>query len=32
MSTKWYEVLTGQLQQKKQYKEAKARLDALPEP
>ncbi|MGP9782603.1 hypothetical protein CQ010_17655 [Arthrobacter sp. MYb211] len=32
MSTKWYEILTGQLQQKKQYKEAKARLDALPEP
>ncbi|MGO2052081.1 DUF1048 domain-containing protein [Glutamicibacter sp. 287] len=32
MSTKWYEVLTGQLQQKKQYKDAKARLDALPEP
>lgn len=32
MSSKWYEIITGPLQQKKQYKEAKARLDALPEP
>jgi DNA-binding ferritin-like protein (Dps family) len=29
---KWIETLTGSLEQKKQYKQFKARLDALPEP
>jgi DNA-binding ferritin-like protein (Dps family) len=28
----WIEALTGSLEQKKQYKQYKARLDALPEP
>jgi len=32
MAAKWIEALTGSLEQKKQYKQAKARLDALPEP
>lgn len=32
MAPKWYEAVTGPLEQKKQYKQAKARLDALPEP
>lgn len=32
MAAKWIETLTGSLEQKKQYKQAKARLDALPEP
>lgn len=32
MAAKWIEKLTGSLAQKKEYKEAKARLDALPEP
>ncbi|MEV7635401.1 DUF1048 domain-containing protein [Pseudarthrobacter enclensis] len=32
MAAKWIEALTGPLEQKKQYKQAKARLDALPEP
>lgn len=32
MTAKWIEALTGSLEQKKQYKRAKARLDALPEP
>ncbi|OFI39999.1 hypothetical protein BIU82_02925 [Arthrobacter sp. SW1] len=32
MTAKWIEALTGPLEQKKQYKQAKARLDALPEP
>jgi len=32
MVAKWIETLTGSLEQKKQYKQAKARLDALPEP
>lgn len=32
MAAKWIEALTGSLEQKKQYREAKARLDALPEP
>ena len=32
MTAKWIEALTGSLEQKKQYKQAKARLDALPEP
>jgi DNA-binding ferritin-like protein (Dps family) len=32
MSPKWYEALTGSLEQKKQYKQYVARLEALPEP
>ena len=32
MAAKWIEALTGSLEQKKQYKEAKARIEALPEP
>jgi DNA-binding ferritin-like protein (Dps family) len=32
MAAKWIEALTGSLEQKKQYKQLKARLDALPEP
>ncbi|MEE2570032.1 DUF1048 domain-containing protein [Pseudarthrobacter sp. J64] len=32
MAAKWIEAITGSLEQKKQYKEAKARLEALPEP
>lgn len=32
MASKWIEVLTGSLEEKKQYREAVARLDALPEP
>ena len=32
MAAKWIEALTGSLEQKKQYKQTKARLDALPEP
>lgn len=32
MALKWIEALTGPLDQKKQYKKDKARLDALPEP
>ena len=32
MAAKWIEALTGSLEQKKQYKQAKARLDALPQP
>jgi len=32
MAAKWYEVVTGSLEQKKQYKQSKARLEALPEP
>jgi DNA-binding ferritin-like protein (Dps family) len=32
MAAKWIETLTGSLEQKKQYKHDKARLDALPEP
>lgn len=32
MTAKWIEALTGSLEEKKQYKEAQARLDALPEP
>ena len=32
MAAKWIELVTGSLAQKKQYKEAKARLEALPEP
>ncbi len=32
MTAKWIETLTGSLEQKKQYKQYKARIDALPEP
>ena len=32
MAAKWIESLTGSLEQKKQYKEDKARIEALPEP
>ena len=32
MAAKWIETLTGSLEQKKQYKQYVARIDALPEP
>ena len=32
MATRWLEAITGSLEQKKQYKQAKARLESLPEP
>ncbi len=32
MVSKWIETLTGSLEQKKQYKQDKGRIDALPEP
>ncbi len=32
MAAKWIELVTGSLEQKKQYRQAKTRLDALPEP
>jgi len=32
MAAKWIEALTGSLEQKKQYRQAKTRLEALPEP
>ena len=32
MAAKWIELLVGPLEQKKQYKEAKARLEGLPAP
>jgi len=32
MTAKWIETVTGSLEQKKQYKQAKSRMDALPEP
>jgi DNA-binding ferritin-like protein (Dps family) len=32
MAPKWIEILTGSLEQKKQYRQYKARLDTLPEP
>ncbi len=32
MAVKWIEALTGSLEQKKQYKQAMARIEALPEP
>jgi len=32
MVSKWIETLTGSLEQKKQYKQDKSRIDALPEP
>ena len=32
MAAKWIEALTGSLEQKKQYKQYQARIEALPEP
>jgi DNA-binding ferritin-like protein (Dps family) len=32
MAAKWIETVTGSLEQKKQYKQDKARIDGLPEP
>ena len=32
MAAKWIETLTGSLEQKKQYKQYQARIEALPEP
>jgi DNA-binding ferritin-like protein (Dps family) len=32
MAAKWIELVTGSLEQKKQYRQYRARLDALPEP
>ncbi|AYF98551.1 DUF1048 domain-containing protein [Protaetiibacter intestinalis] len=32
MTPKWIEAVTGSLEQKKQYRAARARIDALPEP
>ena len=32
MAAKWIEILTGSLEQKKQYKQNVARMDALPDP
>ena len=32
MAAKWIELVTGSLEQKKQYRQYKARMDALPEP
>jgi len=32
MASKWIEKITGSLDQKKQYKETKARVEALPQP
>ncbi|MBN9158900.1 MULTISPECIES: DUF1048 domain-containing protein [unclassified Microbacterium] len=32
MAAKWIEALTGSLEQKKQYKQDKARIEALPSP
>ena len=32
MAAKWLDSITGSLEQKKQYKQAKARLESLPEP
>ena len=32
MAAKWIETLTGSLEQKKQYRQATARIEALPEP
>jgi DNA-binding ferritin-like protein (Dps family) len=32
MAARWIELATGSLEQKKQYKQYKARLEALPEP
>lgn len=32
MAAKWIELVVGPLEQKKQYRQAKARIEALPEP
>ena len=32
MAAKWIEAITGSLEEKKQYKQAQARINALPEP
>jgi DNA-binding ferritin-like protein (Dps family) len=32
MAARWIEFVTGSLKQKKQYKQSKARIEALPEP
>ncbi|WDH78561.1 DUF1048 domain-containing protein [Microbacterium esteraromaticum] len=32
MAAKWIEAVTGPLEQKRNYRQAKARMDALPEP
>ena len=32
MAAKWIEILTGSLEEKKQYKKDKARIESLPEP
>lgn len=32
MAAKWIELVTGSLEQKKEYKQYRARIDALPEP
>ncbi|QKJ18371.1 DUF1048 domain-containing protein [Microbacterium hominis] len=32
MAAKWIEVLTGSLEQKKQYRQYKSRIEALPDP
>jgi len=32
MAARWIEFVTGSLEQKKQYKQSRARIDALPEP
>jgi DNA-binding ferritin-like protein (Dps family) len=32
MARNWIELVTGSLEQKKQYRQTKARIDALPEP
>lgn len=32
MTSKWIEALSGSLEQKKQYKQEKARIDSLPDP
>lgn len=32
MAAKWIETITGPLEQKKQYRQSKARIEALPEP
>ena len=32
MTAKWIETITGSLEEKKKYRQGKARIDALPEP
>ena len=32
MAAKWIEILTGSLEQKKQYKQTMARIEGLPDP